>query len=86
MKVRVTPILQTILVTQAIHTEIELSSRFRRRATLASTVDEDGAVRAGCRRRYFDTAAREAASAAFAAGCAAEDEGWVQTLKAAATA
>ena len=64
--------------------EIELKFQIppRGRDALASTVDEDGAVRAvRLQARYFDTAARDLAGAAFALRLRREDEGWVQTLK-----
>lgn len=64
--------------------EIELKFQIppRGRDALASTVGEDGAVRAvRLQARYFDTAARDLAGAAFALRLRREDEGWVQTLK-----
>ena len=56
--------------------EIELKFQIppRGRDALASTVDEDGAVRAvRLQARYFDTAARDLAGAAFALRLRAPD-------------
>jgi inorganic triphosphatase YgiF len=64
--------------------EIELKFQIppRGRDALASTVDEDGAVRAvRLQARYFDTPARDLAGAAFALRLRHEADGWVQTLK-----
>ncbi|MFM2341892.1 MAG: hypothetical protein RLZZ592_1545 [Pseudomonadota bacterium] len=64
--------------------EIELKFQIppQGRDALASTVDEDGAVEAvRLQARYFDTAGRDLAQAAFALRLRREREGWVQTLK-----